>query len=302
MIVESTTATLGIISYNLKDYGKSALTTRQQQHELLRLQRPDIVCLQEIWDDSRDLRQLNAHTATLAEALGMSAMPVPARRSHCHMAILWRPEYATLSQHHHALNLWHGLGVVQLDVGAAVALRVAVTHMAPWDPEQRLSDVHTVAGLLGDPSQATVIAGDWNSIGADPDYDPEPDWSRLRPDKIWRHVRWTDGTNADVQADRRPAQLLHRSGLRDAAAALQAPWQATGGHMGQDMPRRLDAFWTTRPQALRGYQVVDTPTARGLSDHLPIRIELSVDELDSKVVGSAAGQTRVDAPSEETTQ
>ncbi|MBX7268845.1 hypothetical protein KIF24_24350 [Micromonospora sp. Llam7] len=36
----------------------------------------------------------------------------------------------------------------------------------------------------------------------------------------------------------------------------------------------MDAFWTTRPQALRGYQVIDTPAARLLSDHLPIRINL----------------------------
>lgn len=284
-----TAPVLTVVGYNLKDYGKSAVATRRQQHELLRFQRPDVVCLQEIWDDSDDLSALDRHVATLADALGMHAMAVPARRSHCHMAILWRPEFTALSQRSHGLTLWHGLGVVQLDVGAGVPLRVAVSHQAPWDPEQRLADARTITGLLDDPGQATVIAVDWNSFGADDSYDPEPDWSTLPPHKVWRHVRWSDDPHAPLRADRRPAELLRRCGLHDAAVHLQAAWLPTGGHMGADLSRRLDAFWTTRPQALRGYQVIDTPAARLLSDHLAIRIELDPTALDGPTV-PAAGQ------------
>jgi endonuclease/exonuclease/phosphatase family metal-dependent hydrolase len=272
---------LTAVSYNLKDYGKSAVATRRGQHELLRFQRPDVVCLQEIWDTSGELSTLDRHVARLADALGMRAMAVPARRSSCHMAILWRPEFAALSRRSYGLTLWHGLGVVQLDVGAAVPLRVAVTHLPPWDPEQRLADARTISGLLDDPGQATVIAGDWNSFGADDSYDPEPDWSTLPPHKVWRHVRWNDDPHAPLRADRRPAELLRRCGLHDAAVHLRADWRATGGHMDADLSRRLDAFWTTRPQALRGYQVIDTPAARLLSDHLAIRIELDPVALNS---------------------
>ena len=218
--------------------------------------------------------------ATLADALGMHAMAVPARRSHCHMAILWRTDLAALSQRSHVLTLWHGLGIVQLDVGAAVPLRVAVTHLAPWDPEQRLADARTITGLLDDPAHATVIAADWNCFGADDTYDPEPDWSTLPARKVWRHVRWSDDPDTPPQADRRPTELLRRCGLHDAAVHVRAHWQATGGHMGDDLSRRLDAIWTTRPQALRGYRVIDTPAARLLSDHLPIRIDLDPTALD----------------------
>jgi endonuclease/exonuclease/phosphatase family metal-dependent hydrolase len=283
---EVTAEVVSILSYNLKDYGKSAVATRRQQHELLRFERPDVLCLQEIWDDNDDLSVLGRHVTTIAETLGMHAMAVPARRSHCHMAILWRPEFAALSQRSHELTLWHGLGVVQLDVGAAVPLRVAVTHLAPWDPEQRLADVRTITGLLSDPAAATVIAGDWNSFGADDTYDPGPDWSQLAPHKVWRHVQWSDDPDTVPRADRRPAELLRRSGLHDAAPHLRAPWQATGGHMGADLSRRLDAFWTTRPQALRGYHVIDTPTARLLSDHLPIRIDLDPTAIGTGSAGS----------------
>lgn len=282
-------ARIKLVSHNLLDYGKSSLATRREQHELLRFQRPDIVCLQEIWDDDADLAALKLHVGTLRDALGMRAMAVPAPRSHCHMAILWRPEYVVLSQRDRSLDLWHGLGVVQLDVGAAAPLRVAVTHLSPWDPEKRLGDARVIAGILDDPRQASVVAADWNSIGADTSYDPEPDWARLRPGKVWRHVRWSDDPHAPPKMDRRPAQLLHRSGLHDAAQRLGAPWQATGGHFDGDMPRRLDAFWTTRPQALRGYGVIDTPATRQLSDHLPIWIELDPGALAAPARALPAG-------------
>lgn len=289
------TATISVLSYNLKDYGKSAVDTRRLQHALLSAAGPDVACLQEIWDDGADLSLLHRHVAELGDALGMRAMPVPARRSHCHLAVLWRPQFAVLSQRSYGLTLWHGLGVVHLDVGAAVPLRVAVTHLAPWDPEQRLADARTITGLLDDPGQATVVAGDWNSFGADDTYDPEPDWSQLPPRKIWRHIRWSDDPHHLPRADRRPAELLRRCGLTDAAVHLRAPWQPTGGHQGNDLSRRLDAFWTTRPWALRSYRVIDTPPARPspdrpapehgarpidprvLSDHLPIMIELDPD-------------------------
>jgi hypothetical protein len=66
-------------------------------------------------------------------------------------------------------------------------------------------------------------------------------------------VPWSDDPTTPL-ADRRPAQLLHRSGLADAAVHLQTPRQPTGGHLGRDIRRQVDAFWTTRPAALRGYR------------------------------------------------
>jgi endonuclease/exonuclease/phosphatase family metal-dependent hydrolase len=268
------TATLSLLSYNLNDYGKSPESVRQQQHEVLGAQGPDVLCLQEIWDERGDLVDLHRHLATIAATLGMTGMAVPAPRTHCHMAILWRPEILALAQEILDLDMWHGLGAVRLDVGAAVPLRVAVTHLAPWDPDQRLRDARVVEGMVGDPAHATIIAADWNAFGANEVYDREPDWSRLPPRKVWRHASWTDDPDAPLRVDRRATQLLHRSGLRDAAPYLNAPWQPTGGHVSGDMPRRLDAFWTNRPDALLSYEVLHTPQLVGLSDHLPIRVEL----------------------------
>ncbi|MEV6922931.1 endonuclease/exonuclease/phosphatase family protein [Dactylosporangium sp. NPDC051485] len=260
------------VSWNLLSYGKSSTPTRRGQHELLRFLRPDVLCLQEIYSQDSTRAELNQLVTGIADAVGMDYFPVPARHSDCHLAILWRPGYSLLSQRAYDLLLWHGLGVVRLDVGAAVPLAVAVTHLGPWDPDKQLRDAYTLTGQLS-LSDATLLAADWNSFGADPGYDPDPDWSSLPEAWIERHVRWHDDPAAPRVADRRPAQLLHRSGFADAAPTLRAPWQATGGHRG-GWARREDVFWATRPAALRSYQVIDTPAARDLSDHLPILVEL----------------------------
>ena len=285
-----------VVSYNLKDYGKSAVEVRERQHGLLDSEQPDVLCLQEIWDDRDDLSDLHRHVATLADALGMHALAVPAPRSACHLALLWRPEYPVLSRHTFGWDLWHGLGVAVLDIGAAVPLRVGVTHLSPWDPDKRFADTRTVAALLGDPKIATVIGGDWNLLCADESYDPEPDWARLRPDKAWRHVLWQDDPHAPHRTDRRPAQLLQRSGFVDAAPYLGVPWQPTSGHTGRDMARRRDAFWINRPSALRAYRVLAPPAARPLSDHLPILVDLDPDALEAGSSGQVLATRSLAGP------
>ncbi|WP_158273886.1 endonuclease/exonuclease/phosphatase family protein [Micromonospora sp. RP3T] len=264
--------TLRAVSWNLMSYGKSGLPTRRQQHELLRFLRPDIVCLQEIYTVGGDAGELDRLVNAIADALGMVAFTVPAKHSDCHLAILWRPEYAVLSQRAYDLLMWHGLGVVRLDVGAPVPLTVAVTHLAPWNPDKQLADAYTLTGQLP-LSDATILAADWNSFGADPNHDPEPDWTALPTERIARHIRWNDDSDALPVADRRPSQMMQRSGFHDAAPHLGMAWKATSGHRG-GWSRREDVFWTNRPQALRSYQVIDTPAARALSDHLPIMVDL----------------------------
>ena len=129
-----TTATLRIVSYNVNDYRRSTQDTEREQHSLLADLAADMLCLQEIWDDTNDLTRLYRHFGAIATALEMSGGPVPGRRSHCHMAVLWRPEFARLSWRTHELSLWQGIGVAELGVGAAMSLRVAVTHMARGIP------------------------------------------------------------------------------------------------------------------------------------------------------------------------
>jgi hypothetical protein len=142
---------------------------------------------------------------------------------------------------------------------------------------------------IRDTATANTAHADTNSFGADPEYDGEPDWSALAPERISRHVRWNDDPTVPPVADRRPAQLMQRSGFHDAAPTLGVPWQATGGHRG-DWRRREDVFWTTRPAALRGYRVIDTAAARALSDHLPIVVELDPQALAEAPLSAVDGR------------
>jgi hypothetical protein len=84
---------------------------------------------------------------------------------------------------------------------------------------------------------------------------------------------------------------MERSGFHDAAPTLRMPWKATGGHRG-GWSRREAVFWTTRRLALRGYQVIDTPAARDLSDHLPIMVDVDPRALTLRTPAPATGPGR----------
>jgi endonuclease/exonuclease/phosphatase family metal-dependent hydrolase len=264
---------LRIVSWNLWDYG----TSPQRQHDQLRFLRevaPHVLLVQEIRTSRPDDTDLVAVFATLTDALNMCGKPVAAPRSRCHLGILWHPGIGLLDWFAKPYSLWHGLGIAVLDIGSPWPLHVAATHLSPWDPEQRLADVRTVAALLE--KYRALVGADWNCLGDDPWYDPEPDWSALPIERQLHHVRWSDDPNQPPKGDRRPTQYLTRAGLTDAAPHLDIPWQATAGHIGIDIPRRIDAFRVspTALPALVGYEVLDSPTTRRLSAHLPIQLTI----------------------------
>jgi endonuclease/exonuclease/phosphatase family metal-dependent hydrolase len=263
---------LKIISYNLRDYGKNPFDRdrHQRQVALLRELAPNILCIQEFWDDSPGHQQLVSRFEVFAGSLGMQGMVVPAPRTHCHLGLLWQKDITQLDGTAYQWHLWHGLGLASFDVGAKRPLRVAVTHLGPWDPQHRFGEARDVA-WLAKRRFATIVGADWNSL---PMGDPEPDWTPLSPDQIEHHVLWNPDPSAPLQTDRRPAQLLDRVGLTDAATHLGVPWQPTAGHMGTDVFRRPDAFRCSELvlPALRGYRVHDSPDIRELSNHLPIEL------------------------------
>jgi endonuclease/exonuclease/phosphatase family metal-dependent hydrolase len=95
--------------------------------------------------------------------------------------------------------------------------------------------------------------------------------------------------------------VLWAGGLRDAAAALGAPWQPTVGHHpddpygGHGVWRRIDAVRVTSRMlgALRGYHVTDTDEARRASDHLPVTTEYlpsAISAAPGRVPAGSAGQ------------
>jgi endonuclease/exonuclease/phosphatase family metal-dependent hydrolase len=270
---------LRILSYNmgLRD---APPTRRRAQLKFLRALAPDVLCVQGLWDDSPSNGRFLAGFDAPADVLGLDGQVVPAPRSQSDVGLLWRPDVAQIDSTTYQRHLRHGAGTVTLDVGAKVPLRIGVTHLDSCDPEHRLGEARAVAHLA-DPGQATVVAADWSCIGEDPAYDLEPDWRRLRPDQIEHHVLWRADPDAPRVTDRRPAQLLHRAGLVDAARHLGAAWQPIAGHQGIDVLRRIDAFRVSAAvlPALESYQVHASPMTRRLSEHLPIELRLDLARL-----------------------
>lgn len=266
---------LTLVGYNLRDFGRDAGDRPRHtgQIELLRGIDPDVLAVQEFCGDQRRF-------ADFADALGMLGGLARADRTGLHVGLLRRPDIGLRGWRSCDGQFWHNLGVATLDIGAATPLRMAVAHLNPFNPEYRLREARQLAPLA-DPARATIVAADWNTIGDDAGYDTEPDWSRLPSHLLFRHVAWDDDPGATPRADRRPTALLTRAGLSDAAHRLDAGWQATAGYEPADVERRIDAFRVSARviPALAGYEVVDSPAVRGLSDHLPIVLRLRPDRL-----------------------
>src|SRR5690606_11135181 len=270
---------LTMVSYNRLHFGRQDEPRHTEQVGLLQAIDADVLAVQEFWDSSPGHWSLRPRFERFAHAVGRSGRVAQARRTHFHLGLLWRDGIGLRGWHAYEDGLWHGLGVAELDV-RGVTVRVGVGHLNPFDPEYRLAEARLVAGLgLADATRATILAADWNTIGEDLAYDPEPDWSALAPDRLPRHLRWQDDPTAPPSADRRASALLSRAGLHDAARAIGASWQPTSGL--EDAPRRIDAFRVSAPvlPALAGYEVIDTAVTRRLSDHLPIVLRLDLDRL-----------------------
>jgi hypothetical protein len=281
-------------SYNLLDYGTGEPDQgdhEQRVAEVIGKLDVDVLAVQEI--RHADPAVAAARFAELAEACGLrcqldaasgGGVALAPATSGFHVGLLWRPGIEPVAGRWRAYGageFWHALAVADLDIGGPVPVTFAAYHADPFRPHRRFDEAYRVAGLLrGGPA---LIGADWNNIGADRrpngDYhDPDPYPAQSWYAELIHQVRWSDDPGAPPEADRRPAELLRRGGLIDAATALDAEWERTTGYWpggNRFGPRRTDAVRVTRHllPALRGYRVERGDTALAASDHLPVVVE-----------------------------
>ncbi len=275
--------------------------------EVIRGLGADVLAVQEI--RGPDGRSARAGLRRLAEDTGMRCrVPGPAGgagrtalatgQRGFHAGLLWRDGIEAVPGSFRGYgkgNFWHSLACVTLDLGGPLAWHAAF-HATPFgrllraDQNERL--VATLASLPG--SRAALVGADWNTECADRVPDPETgEWRLYEPRDPYAGIGWFgelihqcewDYDERGVRghrADRRPGDVLWAGGLRDAAAVLRAPWQATTGHHPDDsygrhgISRRIDAIRVTQRVigALRGHAVEDTELTRRASDHLPVTVE-----------------------------
>jgi hypothetical protein len=291
-------------TYNLLDYGKGNpddAQVRQREQRLVEVIRKldvDVLAVQEVLsaDPDRAARRL----AELADACGLDCRVVrspshadntaagqvalaPAA-SGFHVGLMWRPGIAPVPDSWRAFgagDFWHALATLALDVGGSTPVTFAAYHADPFRPHRRFDEAFRVASLFrGRPG---LVGADWNNIGADRKtdgsyYDIDPYPGQIWYDELIHQTRWSDDAGAPLEADRRPTELLRRSGLIDAAAILNADWEPTTGYWpggNRFGPRRTDAIRVTRHllPALKAHWVARTETALATSDHLPTVVE-----------------------------
>lgn len=260
------TRTLRVGTYNILNGGGDRWLA---QMELLASLDLDVLCLQEAkhWDRRRFAKMFGS-----ANVLGMQPLFAPSAHHGCHLVTLYRwprvrcmgfnPDVAC-GNFHHAASL-ADFAVDGLD------LRLLNTHLDPFSGQDRLDETAWLTEYAA-PGQNTLVVGDLNTVGLK-DQDPA-DWSRFPVHLHSRHrqIR-ADGTYGET--DRRAMAALISAGYVDPPVQLGIPSQRTAGYWNDaELWDHRSDYVLVAPAlapALRAYEVVDTPTTRALSDHLPV--------------------------------
>ncbi|MGW5741607.1 hypothetical protein [Amycolatopsis sp. NPDC003861] len=267
---------------------------------LLRNQKPDVLAVQELVSSDRDknvdgpaTRRNEASRAlvSLATALGMvcdtdfvAATAISLTRHHT--GLLWRPGIdvvpnSLMRYDSHIYGNSHGLVAAVFNVGGK-RVRIGSAHLSHCDPG--MSGGWKDAGVVmrafnrGDGIPG-IVGGDWQGIGADVAYDPDPYEGKEWDQSHSYHY------DRDGNVDRDAAIRLERHGrFRDCARVLRKPWQATTGHHNTDsnQPRRIDRIYVSYdfPEAaLAGFRRVDPEVVDQCTDHCPVLAEIDESKL-----------------------
>lgn len=281
-------------SMNLESGGVDGGDERRWREavDFLRAEELGALLLQEAKWPERD----NSRLLRTAQALGMVARPTSiqgAGDTGHQLVTFYHPDiFAPIAATERGVPFWHArlsLSVQPKHVPDALPLKLVHRHGPPFDPVQRLSEVHYDIGFAGKPA---LLGGDWNCI---PPGDPELVWDG------WR--KWSPPKRCELEyqalkdsrgnfilkdgmpmADRRPAELLVRNGLLDVGAEMHDRRPTAGLDGSKTGPRRIDRFHADASLFKRGVIVGygylgDPDHALTFTDHVPIYTELDLQHL-----------------------
>lgn len=239
----------------------------QQQVEIVRHHRPDVLAITEGWnwheDDQalfrRALRDFGYADGVLYEA-----------KTTCDMAVMWRDGIELIESRgqRHEEAWWHGWLRATLRLpGHSQPFVLMVSHLNPFDPTlRRIEGSFLRAWMQQTPTGMLVM--DANSI-APGDPVPEPHPGRNFP-----------GEEVD---DRIPLATLAGIGLVD-VGAVHGDRRPTHGYYDlgphfTSTPVRIDQAWATPSVEIVDYRVIDSsdedPMIDTASDHRPIWIAIT---------------------------
>ncbi|MFI2270633.1 hypothetical protein [Micromonospora aurantiaca (nom. illeg.)] len=257
--------------------------------DLIRQEDPDVIAVQEIIADGPDstakrpgavrgLRRLADAVQRRCDVDGQPAVAVGGIMHHT--GLLWRDGIHPVPDSLHTLTrddagMWHCAVSVVLDLGGA-RLRVGSVQLSPFDLTWATMDVAQVLRVFNTGDVPGLVGGDWNCLGGDPDYDPDP-----YQDAPWHpdHVYQLTDTG---EVDRRPARRLearHLGRMRDCARLAGVDWAATTGHHPADHhpPRRVDRWYATHhlpDNTVTGLRTISADRVATITDHLPVIVDI----------------------------
>lgn len=256
--------------------------------------KPHILAVQELissstyepMDDETKRVRAGAALRELADALDMTCVadrkPVVAvSRTRHHTGLLWHkgisvtpggfnPYDSTTS------GMSHGMATAVFDLGGPL-LRAGSAHLSPTDPGlsggwldagQVHKAFHREDGIAG------LVGGDWQGIGSDVTFDPNP----------YIGVKWNPAIayhyDNNGRVDRDAAYRLERNfHFKDCAVFAGARWNQTTGHHETDRqpPRRIDRIYATYDfpkAAATDFRAVEPEAVGQASDHCPVLVEI----------------------------
>ncbi|MEV6927057.1 endonuclease/exonuclease/phosphatase family protein [Dactylosporangium sp. NPDC051485] len=249
----------------------------------------DIIAVQEIIADGVDaaakrpgavagLRQLAEAVGRRCDADGVPALAVGGIMHHT--GLLWRDGITVVPGSVHTLTregagTWHCAVSAVFDVGGP-RMRVGSVQLSPFDQTRNVMDVNQLLRVFNPGDVAGFLGGDFNGVGADPGYDPDPyqgvGW---HPDFVYQ-------LDQDGAVDRRATVRLESPRLgrmQDCARLAGVPWTATTGHHPADAhpSRRIDRWYGTHhvpAAAILGVAVADRAVVGDCTDHCPVLVEV----------------------------
>lgn len=288
---------VSVNAFNLYD-GAVAEERFGQVERMIRGIDADIVAVQEVVARAPatardpDKRELAARRVRrLAEAVGrccdLEGVPVCAVGGGMHhTALLWRagiePVAGRVGRFERDAGMWHSLVTAEFDLGGP-RLRVGSVQLSPFDPGRGWGwrDAGQIMRAMNSDAIPGVVGGDYNGLGADPVYDPDP----------YAGVAWCPDHAFQLdehgEVDRSTARRLEGPGrFRDCARIANAAWAATTGRHPADRhpPRRIDRWYATYhcpDAAITGLGVAAPEVVGECTDHDPVVVEINESALEA---------------------
>jgi exodeoxyribonuclease-3 len=240
-----------VMTWNILVGGGGRLAAIQ---EVVRRERPDVLCLQE-------LRGVKRHADRL-EALGMTPHVSPSLFGQP-VAVLARPDYPMTRTRSVRWRMHHAAAIATVRAPAS-ALTVVSTHLNPFSPYRRYREARWLAAHVGSRRRMVLIAGDLNSL--DPATDHVATIDRLAPSYRKRHL------GPDGRPDTRAIAAFLAAGFHDLGYGLgaSAPTKGLGGPEFSGM--RLDYLLASPPLAgrLQHIAILRDDQTDYASDHYPV--------------------------------